>query len=68
MEKQKTVADWLDENELTTSAFAFAVDYSPGAVSKWRQKLSFPGPRALKKIIAVQKRCGWTEFPSRIAA
>ncbi len=65
MEKQKDVAGWMDENNLTSHKFAVAVRYSPGAVSKWRQKITLPSERAEREIIKVQKRKGWTPFPSR---
>jgi DNA-binding transcriptional regulator YiaG len=65
MTKIKTVSEWMDENKLASSALAFEIDYSPGAVSKWRQKASFPSGRALKAILRAQKRCGWTPFPEK---
>lgn len=67
MEKQKTIADWMDENELTAVEFAIAIRYSQGAVSKWRQRLVAPTERAERAILRVQKRKGWTAFPARIA-
>ncbi len=66
MEK-KSIAKWMDENNLTTAAFALAVRYSPGAVSKWRQELTNPTPRAEKAILRAQARRGWTPFPARLA-
>ena len=55
----------MDENGLTVTEFALAVQYSYGAVSKWRQKISSPTARAEKAIVRAQKRRGWTPFPER---
>ncbi len=66
--KKQTIADWLEENNLTSHAFANEINYSAGAVMKWRQQQAHPTERAEKAIIRVQKRRGWTPFPARLAA
>ncbi len=68
MAKQQTIADWMDENEITSDALADAVKYSHGAVTKWRQQVARPTARAEKAIVRAQKRRGWTPFPARLAA
>ncbi len=63
----KTVAQWMDENGLRSEQLGKIVKHSHGAVSKWRQKISYPFPRTERKIRLAAKRYGWTEFPPRPA-
>ncbi len=65
--KAHPVAKWMEENNLTLYSCAVAIDFSPGAVAKWRQGLSYPEPRTLKTIARVGRRLGWTDFPARAA-
>ena len=67
MKTKNVVAGWMDLNALTIDSLADAVRYSHGAVAKWRQDLSFPGPRAEKAIRRAQERRGWSPFPMRPA-
>ncbi len=64
----RPIRDWMDENKLTTYKLALITNFSPGAVSKWRQNISKPTERAEKRIVSAQNKYGWTPFPARLAA
>ncbi len=65
--EHRPIRDWMDLNKISSWEFALATKFSLGAVSKWRQNISYPFPRTEKKIRRVVKRHGWTEFPPRPA-
>ncbi len=62
----RPVRDWMEKNGITSFSLAVAVKVSTGAVSKWRQNISYPFPRAERRVHLLCERRGWTPFPARL--